>query len=140
MFSGTTKVLVVDDMRTMRKIVTATLQQCGFKEIVEADDGATAWPLLEQAAATDKPFGLVLSDWNMPKMPGIELLKKVRGHASPALKTLPFLLVTAEAEQKNIIEAVQAGVSNYVVKPFSPAQLQDKLNQVQKKLAAANTK
>ena len=117
--------MVVDDFKTMRKIVINALTQLGMTNVVEADDAADAWPLVEAAAKTPEPFGLVISDWNMPKMQGIEFLKKVR--ENPALKNLPFLLVTAEAEQKNILEAVQAGVSNYVVKPFSPVTLQEKL-------------
>lgn len=128
MFPSDTKVLVVDDFKTMRKIVMAALKSCGLENVVEADDGATAWPLFEEAAASESPFSLVISDWNMPKMQGIDLLKKVRTH--PAGKGVPFVLVTAEAEQSNILQAVQAGVSNYIVKPFSPADLQKKLEQV----------
>lgn len=108
-----------------------SLGQLGFSNVSEADDGATAWPMLEAAVDTPAPFGLVVSDWNMPVMQGIELLKKVRAHEK--MKNLPFILVTAEADQKNIVEAIQAGVSNYVVKPFSPATLQEKLQAVYRK-------
>jgi two-component system chemotaxis response regulator CheY len=125
MFAKTTKIMVVDDFKTMRKIVINALTQLGMTNVVESDDAADAWPLVESAAQSPEPFGLVISDWNMPKMQGIEFLKKVR--ESSATKNLPFVLVTAEAEQKNILEAVQAGVSNYVVKPFSPVTLQEKL-------------
>lgn len=132
MFDPETKVLVVDDFKTMRKIVIGALGTCGLKNVMEADDGMSAWPLIEAAAKEDAPFGLVVSDWNMPQLSGIELLRKVRGSA-PTSKT-PFVLVTAEAEQKNILEAVQAGVSNYVVKPFTPATFKEKLEQVYSKL------
>ncbi len=131
MFPAKTKVLVVDDFKTMRKIVMQGLSTLGLTNLHEADDGKTAWPLIEAAAASPEPFGLVISDWNMPGMQGIELLKKVR--ALPTTKNLPFVLVTAEAEQKNILEALQSGVSNYIVKPFAPNTLQDKLTQVYKK-------
>jgi len=131
MFSNQTKVLVVDDFKTMRKIVINALAGLGLTNVVEADDGASAWPLLEEAANSGTSFGLVVSDWNMPKMQGIELLRKVRGHEK--LKNIPFMLVTAEAEQKNIIEAVQIGVSNYVIKPFSPSTFAEKLEAVYKK-------
>jgi two-component system chemotaxis response regulator CheY len=116
----------------MRKIVIGALGTCGLKNVMEADDGMSAWPLIEAAAKEGAPFGLVVSDWNMPQLSGIELLRKVRGSA-PTSKT-PFVLVTAEAEQKNILEAVQAGVSNYVVKPFTPATFKEKLEQVYLKL------
>lgn len=131
MFKPTTKVMVVDDFKTMRKLVIQSLSVCGLTNVVEAEDGAAALPLIEAASKASDPFGLVVSDWNMPNMQGIELLKKVR--AQEATKALPFLLVTAEAEQKNIIEAVQAGVSNYIVKPFSPATFKEKLLAVYKK-------
>jgi two-component system chemotaxis response regulator CheY len=132
MFDPATKVLVVDDFKTMRKIVVGALGTCGLKNITEAEDGILAWPLIEAAAKEGKPFGLIVSDWNMPQLSGLELLKKVRGDAT--VRATPFVLVTAEAEQKNILEAVQAGVSNYVVKPFTPATFQEKLNQVYAKL------
>ncbi len=131
MFPNTTKTIVVDDFKTMRKIVIASLAALGITQITEAEDGADAWPLIEKAAADGNPFQLVVSDWNMPKMTGIDLLKKVR--ENDKTKGLPFMLVTAEAEQKNIIEAVKAGVSNYVVKPFSPAVFQEKLMAVWKR-------
>jgi two-component system chemotaxis response regulator CheY len=126
MFPPNTKVLVVDDMLTMRKLVSRCLKDLGFTDITEADDGETAWPLLEAGASgRTPPFQLVVSDWNMPKLTGIALLKKVRSHE--AMKSLPFLFVTAEAEKHQILEAVQAGVSNYITKPFTPATMKDKL-------------
>ncbi len=131
MFPANTKVLVVDDFKTMRKLVINALSQMGLTQVTESEDAADAWPLIEASYAKNEPFGLVVSDWNMPKMQGIDFLKKVRG--TPASKDLPFLMVTAEAEQKNIIEAVKVGVSNYVVKPFSPATFKEKVEQVWKK-------
>lgn len=117
------KVLVVDDMSTMRRIVKNVLRQIGFSNIIEAENGQDALTKLKAGG-----FGLVVSDWNMPVMQGIELLRAVRAHAE--LKTLPFLMVTAEAQKENLIEAVQAGVSNYVVKPFTAEVLQGKLEKI----------
>ncbi len=119
------KVLVVDDFATMRRILKNILKQLGFKNLVEADDGATAWGVLEA-----QDIDLIISDWNMPKMTGLELLKKVR--ASAKYKEIPFLMVTAEAQKQNVIEAVQAGVSNYVVKPFTAESISEKLEKVLK--------
>jgi two-component system chemotaxis response regulator CheY len=135
MFDPSTKVLVVDDFKTMRKIVAGALKNCGLSNVTEADDGATAWPLIEAALAEGAPFQLIISDWNMPVMKGIDLLRKVRAHE--VLRKTPFILVTAEAEQSNILEAVQAGVSNYIVKPFTPAAFQEKLAAVHKKIVAS---
>ncbi|WNM62797.1 chemotaxis response regulator CheY [Candidatus Nitrospira neomarina] len=117
------KVLVVDDMSTMRRIVKNVLRQIGYSDIVEAENGQDALTKLKAGG-----FGLVVSDWNMPVMQGIELLRAVRADAE--LKTLPFLMVTAEAQKENLIEAVQAGVSNYVVKPFTAEVLQGKLEKI----------
>ena len=119
------KVLIVDDFATMRRILKNILKQLGFKNLVEADDGTTAWEALESQS-----IDLIISDWNMPKMTGLELLKKVR--ASDAYKATPFLMVTAEAQKQNVIEAVQAGVSNYVVKPFTAEAISDKLAKILK--------
>jgi len=119
------KILIVDDFATMRRILKNILKQLGFKNLVEADDGTTAWDVLE-----NQEIDLIISDWNMPKMTGLELLKKVR--ASTKYKTAPFLMVTAEAQKQNVIEAVQAGVSNYVVKPFTAEAISDKLAKILK--------
>ncbi|MBA3008833.1 MAG: response regulator [Proteobacteria bacterium] len=119
------KVLIVDDFATMRRILKNILKQLGFKNLVEADDGTTAWEILENQA-----IDLIISDWNMPKMTGLELLKKVRADSRYARK--PFLMVTAEAQKQNVIEAVQAGVSNYVVKPFTAEAISDKLAKILK--------
>jgi two-component system chemotaxis response regulator CheY len=128
MFPANTKILVVDDMLTMRKLVIRCLKELGFSNITEADDGETAWPQLEVAAKGGIPFQLVISDWNMPKLPGIELLKKVRGNDST--KGVPFVFITAEAEMSQVMEAIKSGASNYITKPFTPATLKDKLTAV----------
>jgi len=119
------KVLIVDDFATMRRILKNILKQLGFKNLVEADDGTSAWDILQ-----GQSIDLIISDWNMPKMTGLELLKKVR--ASDTYKRTPFLMVTAEAQKQNVIEAVQAGVSNYVVKPFTAEAISDKLEKILK--------
>ena len=126
------KVLVVDDMSTMRRIVKNVLRQIGFSDIVEAENGQDALTKLKTGG-----FGLVVSDWNMPVMQGIELLRAVR--ADTELKTIPFLMVTAEAQKENLIEAVQAGVSNYVVKPFTAEVLQGKLEKIFANVQTAKT-
>ncbi|NLW82202.1 MAG: response regulator [Desulfovibrionales bacterium] len=117
------RVLIVDDFSTMRRIIKNILRQLGFSNIVEADDGAAAWEIL-----TKDQIDFIISDWNMPQMTGIELLRKVR--ASEEFGDLPFLMVTAEAQQENIIEAVQAKVSNYIVKPFTAETLGQKINKI----------
>ncbi|MBN1931958.1 MAG: chemotaxis response regulator CheY [Desulfobacterales bacterium] len=116
-------ILVVDDFATMRRIMKNILKQIGFTNIIEADDGTTAMSELKK-----KKFDLIISDWNMPNMPGIELLKAVRSNND--LKSIPFLMVTAEAQKQNVIEAVQAGVSNYVVKPFTAEAISEKLEKI----------
>ncbi|MCK5883341.1 MAG: response regulator [Bacteriovoracaceae bacterium] len=122
------KILVVDDMATMRKIIKNMLSQVGFTKITEADDGATAWPLLEQARESGEPYEFVVSDWNMPQMSGLDLLKKVR--ATEEMAALPFLMITAESEQGNVVIAVKAGVSNFIVKPFSAQVLKEKIDKI----------
>ena len=117
------KILVVDDFSTMRRIVKNILRQLNFVNIIESDDGSTALEVLQR-----EKIDLVISDWNMPKMTGLELLKVLK--ADDALKHIPFLLVTAEAQQENIIEAVKSGVSNYIVKPFTAETLSQKINQI----------
>jgi len=122
------KILVIDDMATMRKIIKNMLGQIGFKNITEADDGATAWPMIQEALAGPEPYEFIVSDWNMPQMSGLDLLKKVR--ETEELKKLPFLMITAEAEQGNVVIAVKAGVSNFIVKPFSAAVLKEKIEKI----------
>ena len=117
------KIMVVDDMSTMRRIVKNILKQLGFSNIEEAENGQEALTKLK----TER-YGFVVSDWNMPIMSGIDLLRAIR--ADTELKAIPVLMVTAEAQKQNIIEAVQAGVSNYVVKPFTAEALQEKINKI----------
>ncbi len=132
MFALTTRVLVLDDMMTMRKIVAKNLKELGFTDISEGEDGTVGWALLEKALAENKPIQLVLSDWNMPKLSGLDLLKKVR--ADNRFKDLPFVLITAESEKSQVIEAIKAQVSNYVVKPFTSKHLQEKLEATYSKI------
>ena len=117
------KILVVDDFATMRRILKNVLKQIGFTNIVEADDGSTALAVLKK----DK-IDLIMSDWNMPKVSGLDLLKAVR--SDEAMKATPFLMVTAEGQKDSVIQAVQAGVSNYVVKPFTADTIKEKLEQM----------
>lgn len=117
------KVLVVDDFATMRRIVKNILKDIGFTDISEAEDGAVA---LKQLQAS--PADLVICDWNMPNMSGLDLLKAVRADAT--LKATPFVMVTAEAQKTRVVEAVQAGVSNYIVKPFTADAVKEKLQKV----------
>ncbi len=116
-------VLIVDDYKTMLRIIKNLLGQIGFNNVDEATDGATAFTKLKE-----KKYGLVISDWNMDIMSGFELLQKVR--ADDALKALPFILVTAESKTENVIAAKQAGVSNYIVKPFNAETLKQKIESV----------
>jgi two-component system chemotaxis response regulator CheY len=117
------KVLVVDDFATMRRIIKNVLKQIGFTNVVEADDGTTALSVLK-----DNRVDLIISDWNMPKMTGLDFLKRVRGDEST--KDIPFVMVTAEAQKDNVLQAVQAGVSNYIVKPFTADTVKEKLAKV----------
>jgi two-component system, chemotaxis family, chemotaxis protein CheY len=117
------KFLVVDDFSTMRRIVKDLLNDLGYAHVVEADDGNLAWPLL-QAGGID----FLVTDWNMPGMPGLDLLKAVR--ADPKLAKMPVLMLTAEAKREQIIEAAQAGVSGYVIKPFTAITLKEKIDKI----------
>ena len=117
------KILIVDDFATMRRIMKNILKQIGFSNIIEADDGTTALEELKKTAVD-----LIISDWNMPKMTGLDLLKNVR--STDNLKDVPFLMVTAEAQKQNVIDAVQAGVTNYVVKPFTAEAISEKLEKI----------
>ena len=117
------KILVVDDMVTMRRIVKNILKQLGFSNLDEAENGQEALQKLRSDT-----YGFVVSDWNMPVMTGIDMLRAIR--ADEKLKTIPVLMVTAEAQQSNLIEAVQAGVSNYIVKPFTAETLQEKIRKI----------
>ena len=113
-------ILVVDDYKTMLRIVRNLLNQLGFEDVDEAIDGGVALQKLKQ-----KDYGLVISDWNMEPMTGLDLLKEIR--ADSRLKALPFIMVTAESKTENVVAAKEAGVSNYIVKPFNAATLKQKL-------------
>jgi len=121
------KVLIVDDFSTMRRIIKNLLRDLGFTNTFEADDGNTALPMLKKG-----DFEFVVTDWNMPVMQGIDLLKEIR--KDPQLKHLPVLMVTAEAKREQIIEAAQAGVNGYIVKPFTAGTLKEKLDKVFERL------
>ena len=121
------KILVVDDFSTMRRIIKNLLKDLGFSNIQEADDGSTALPMLQQG-----DFDFVVTDWNMPGMQGIDLLRAIR--ADDKLKHLPVLMVTAEAKKEQIVAAAQAGVNGYVVKPFTAAILKEKLDKIFERL------
>ncbi len=122
-FNPDMDVLIVDDASSMRRIIRGLLKELGFKHMREAENGQLAMDELK-----NKKADFVVSDWNMPVMTGIDLLRAIR--ADDVLKTIPVLMVTAEAKQENILEAVQAGVSNYIIKPFNAATLQEKLNKI----------
>lgn len=117
------KILVVDDFSTMRRIIKNLLRDLGFTNTVEADDGKTALPILEAGG-----IDFLVTDWNMPGMTGIDLLKAVR--SNPELVNLPVLMVTAEAKREQIIMAAQAGVNGYVIKPFTAATLKEKIEKI----------
>jgi len=117
------KILVVDDFSTMRRIIKNLLRDLGFTNTQEADDGVTALPMLQSGN-----FDFLVTDWNMPGMTGLDLLKEVRKDAN--LVSLPVLMVTAESKREQIIEAAQAGVNGYVVKPFTAATLKEKIDKI----------
>jgi two-component system chemotaxis response regulator CheY len=116
-------ILVVDDFATMRRIVRKALKQLGYNHVFEADDGTSALEVLKK-----EKIHFIIADWNMPQMPGIELLKTVRG--TEEWKSLPFLMVTAEGQREYVLEAVKHKVSNYIVKPFTPEVLREKINKI----------
>ncbi|MBF0338140.1 MAG: chemotaxis response regulator CheY [Magnetococcales bacterium] len=121
------KILVVDDFSTMRRIVKNILKQLGFDKIEEAEDGEQAFNKLKTGG-----FDFLVTDWNMPNVSGLELLKRVRSDAK--LKSMPVLMVTAEAEKEQVVEAVKAGVNNYVIKPFTAEVLKEKIEKIFEKL------
>ncbi len=124
------KILVVDDMATMRRIIKSLLEQLGFTNIDEAEDGKVALQKLEKGH-----YDFVITDWNMPNMTGIELVQAIR--ANENLKHLPVLMVTAEAKKENVIMAIKAGVNNYVVKPFTAETLKEKIEKIFDSLAVS---
>jgi two-component system chemotaxis response regulator CheY len=124
------KILIVDDFSTMRRIVKNLLADLGYTNTTEADDGKSAWPLLQSG-----DFDFVVTDWNMPGMTGIDLLKAIRGDAR--LAKLPVLMVTAEAQRDQIIEAAKAGVNGYIIKPFTAVTLKEKIDKIFQRAAEA---
>ncbi len=132
MFPLNTRVLIVDDMASLRDLLKAYLRRLGFKHVTEAVDGRDAYQTLIASKAAGNPFELVISDWNMPNMTGLELLKLVRG--IPDWKNLPFLILTTENEKEKVMEAVMAQVSNYIVKPIEERTLEEKLLRTWQKL------
>lgn len=124
------KILIVDDFSTMRRIIKNLLRDLGFNNTSEADDGTTALPMLKKGG-----FDFVVTDWNMPGMQGIDLLKAIR--EDPQLAALPVLMVTAESKREQIIEAAQAGVNGYIVKPFTAQTLKEKVDKIFERLEAA---
>jgi two-component system, chemotaxis family, chemotaxis protein CheY len=123
MVDKTIKILIVDDFATMRKVIRNLLKQAGYEDIVEAEDGVMALKALKS-----QRIDVIVSDWNMPNMSGMELLKAVRADAE--LAKTPFLMVTAEALQDNVVAAVKAGVNNYIVKPFTAEVLNEKIKKI----------
>ena len=119
------KILVVDDFSTMRRIIKNLLRDLGFNNTSEADDGLTALPMLKSGN-----YDLLVTDWNMPGMQGIDLLKAVRADSDEKLKNIPVLMVTAEQKKEQIVEAAQAGVNGYIVKPFTALILKEKLEKI----------
>ena len=127
-FDPNQKILVVDDMATMRKIIIKMLKKKGCENIVQAEDGQQAWDALDAAANANDPIMFVMSDWNMPNVSGLSLLKKMK--ADDRFKATPFLMVTAEGDKDSVMTAVKAGISNFVVKPFSIETLNTKIDKI----------
>jgi two-component system chemotaxis response regulator CheY len=117
------RILVVDDFSTMRRIIKNILKQLGYENVEEAENGADAYEMLEA-----EKFEFIITDWNMPIMDGLGLLKKIR--TNPETKALPVLMVTAEAEKEKVVSAIQAGVNNYIVKPFTAEVLKEKMDKI----------
>ena len=135
MFSANIKVLVVDDMETMRAMLNNYLLDMGFKKIVMAVDGVKAIENLKAADKSGDPFQLIICDWDMPNMNGIEFLKVCQGDEK--FKNIPVIFVTVEGNQKNILEAITYGVADYIVKPYTQSLLQSKLQRVLNRLQGA---
>lgn len=131
MFPRSAKFLIVDDFATMRKIIEKMLAEMGYANVEEAGDGQQAVLMLQKAASTAQPFDMVICDWNMPGLSGLEVLKICRDDKN--LKNLPFIMVTCESEQSNILEAAHLGVSDYAVKPFSSKVFEAKVLKAWKK-------
>ncbi len=117
------RILIVDDFSTMRRIIKNILKQLGYENVEEAENGADAYEKLDA-----EKFDFIITDWNMPVMDGLGLLKKVR--SDPAIKDMPVLMVTAEAEKDKVVTAIQAGINNYIVKPFTAEVLKEKMDKI----------
>ena len=117
------RILIVDDFSTMRRIIRNILKQLGYENVDEAENGADAYEKLDV-----EKFDFIITDWNMPVMDGLGLLKKIR--SDPAMKTMPVLMVTAEAEKDKVVTAIQAGINNYIVKPFTAEVLKEKMDKI----------
>ncbi|MBI5561956.1 MAG: chemotaxis response regulator CheY [Deltaproteobacteria bacterium] len=133
MFDQNMRILVVDDFSTMRRIIKNILLEIGYHNVEEAEDGNVALQKLKGGR-----FDFVITDWNMPNMSGIELLTAIRQDAEASIRTMPVLMVTAEAAKENVINAVQAGVNNYIVKPFTAAVLKERIDLILAKVKAAS--
>jgi two-component system chemotaxis response regulator CheY len=123
------KILVAEDFATMRKIMCCSLKEMGFTQVFEAEDGLSAWEIIRR-----EDLGLVVTDWHMPRMGGLELLQKIR--ALPRTRSLPVLMITIEEHRDYLIAAVQAGVDNYLIKPFTPEVLKEKIEQIFSRVGA----
>jgi two-component system, chemotaxis family, chemotaxis protein CheY len=132
MFPETIKILVVDDMPAIRDLVKSQLRVLNYRNVIEASEGEAAFNIVSKAMESGAPVDLIISDWNMPKMTGLEFLKQVR--ASAQLAKTPFLLLTSESEREQVTEAILAGVSQYIVKPFAAKSFEDKLRTVWNKI------
>jgi two-component system chemotaxis response regulator CheY len=130
------RILLVDDFEMIRSLLKQALKQLGYTDLSEAVDGEDALAKITQAKTDGQNFDIVFLDWNMPKMTGIEVVQKCKGNEE--LKDIPFIMITAEREQKNVVAALKAGVSDYVIKPFSPKQLGSKIERILNKNNAAS--
>ena len=128
MFPKNTRILVIDDLKTIRTLLTEILNNLGYNDVDEAVDGKDALRQLKQAVENEAPYGLIIADWNMPGMTGLELLE-VR-NADPHLKNTPFLMVTIESEKEYVLKAVSMGVSDFIVKPFSEKTIENKMKSI----------
>lgn len=135
---STMRILIIDHVMAMRGATKTMLSQVGFKNIKEAGDGETAWDIIEEGITTNEKIELIISEWALPKLTGQELLQKIR--ANPAMKNVPFLLATGEAEQQTIVKAIKSGADNFIVKPYSSATLQEKIGGVFQKREAEKLK
>lgn len=122
------KILVIDDMSIMRRMIKKMFVEMGYENLLESDDGINAWPLIEAAQKEGVPFNFIVSDWNMPEMSGIDLLIKIR--STPGLENVPFLMITAETDNENLLAAEKAGVTGFIKKPFTIDVLKEKMSEI----------